>query len=101
MLGTQYEARQHQVDPPSNERPNAGLPLVACDLANWAADLAKKNINLTAQLLDLCTQQLRSGFNILGGRAGANADDVVEHVLGAKRRLLGGNDQRSGGMARR
>src|SRR6202171_5883011 len=58
------------------------------------ANLAKKSIDLTAQLLSLGAQHLRGGFYILRGRAGcirarADADDVVGHVLGTLRRLLG------------
>ena len=54
----------------------------------------KKSIDLTAELLGLDAQQLRSGFDILRRRAGrvragADTDDVVGDIFGALRRRLG------------
>jgi hypothetical protein len=66
--------------------------VAAVDLGR--AYLAEESIYLTAQLLSLDSQHLRSGLYILRRsagrvRAGADADDVVGDVLGALCRLLG------------
>src|SRR5882724_2307558 len=58
------------------------------------AYLAEKIVDLTAQLLGLDAQHLRSSLYILRRgagrvRAGGDADDVVGDVLGALCRLLG------------
>jgi hypothetical protein len=50
-------------------------PTAAPDLGR--AYLAKKSIDLTTELLGLDAQQLRSDFNILRRRAGADTDLCV------------------------